>query len=207
MRRQRIVLLSPHPPLPPGSPGTPWAVPLAGPPTLSPSLPTPLPQHCPPPRTSTNPHYSFPGLPSTVHPSLSFPLSRALPVLSQFSTESPSRSMSHIHGRGGGQTGVIHCLITFILARCFPLQGLCWCQPHCLKRQLRSLCLRVNTDTIACTALTWDARPTNTHSRPVLCHACRQLHLHGRQAGQTAPCTMNEKATCSGFWFLRRLEC
>lgn len=159
MRSQRTVLLSLHPPLPRRSPSTPWAAALAGSPTLSPSLPTLLPPALP---SSAHLHhpgqaYPFPGLPSTVQPSLSFPLSRALPVLCQFSTQSPSRSMSHIHGRGGGQTGVIHCLIT-TLARCFPTSGLSPLSASLLKRQLRSLRLRWNTDTIGQQCLTSSVR-------------------------------------------------
>lgn len=156
MRSQRTVLLSPHPPLPRRSPSTPWAVPLAGSPTLSPSLPTLLPQHCPPPHTSTTldkPTPSLVCLPLSNHP---FPFHS--PELCQFSTESPSRSMSHIHGRGGGQTGVIHCLITFILARCFPTPGLLPLSASLLKCQLRSLRLRKNTDTIGQQCLTSSVR-------------------------------------------------
>lgn len=160
MRSQRIVLLSPHPPLPRRSPSMPWAAPLAGSPTLSPSLPTLLHQHCPPPHTSTTPDKPTPSpvcLPLSNHP---FPFHS--PELCQFCANSQLKvprgpCLTHIHGRGGGQTGVIHCLIT-TLARCFPTPGLSPLSASLLKRQLRSLRLRWNTDTIGQQCLTSSVR-------------------------------------------------
>lgn len=118
--------LSVYMPLPPRSPCTPGVDPLTGSPTLSPSLSTLLPQHrSPHHRCSTTlgePTPTSVYLPQSDQPFPSHPLSFAgsVPILHRRSLKV---HVSYPQG-GGSQTGVMCCLTTVSLARCFPSTGL-----------------------------------------------------------------------------------
>lgn len=136
--------LSAHIPLPPKSPSIPWAVQLARSPARSPSLPTLLAQHgsshycCPTDLGEPTPTSVY--LPQSSQPFPSHPLSfagsvlilhrRSLKVHVSPTKEEAARLERYAVPQHSSWPGD------------FPLQGLCLCQPHCLKYQPRSFCLR-----------------------------------------------------------------